>query len=68
MIARYLVFALLVGVPFIAFSTASAKTTMSRKDIRATPILERPSRAGHFYGNTVRRNAGRGNTVLTGSP
>jgi hypothetical protein len=68
MIARYLVFALLVGAQFLTFSAVSAKTTVSRKDIRATPILERPSRPGHFYGNTVRRTAGRGNTVLTGSP
>lgn len=26
-----------------------------RQAIRQTPILERPSRPGHFYGNTVRR-------------
>ncbi len=26
-----------------------------RQTIRQTPILERPSRPGHFYGNTVRR-------------
>ena len=28
-----------------------------RARIRAMPILERPSRPGHFYGNAVRRNA-----------
>ncbi len=28
-----------------------------RAAIRAMPILQRPSRPGHFYGNTVRRNA-----------
>ena len=28
-----------------------------RAAIRAMPILERPSRPGHFYGNAVRRNA-----------
>jgi hypothetical protein len=27
-----------------------------RAAIRAMPILERPSRPGHFYGNAVRRN------------
>jgi hypothetical protein len=29
-----------------------------RQAIRQTPILERPSRPGHFYGNTVRRLSG----------
>jgi hypothetical protein len=32
-------------------------TAAQRAKIRATPILERPSRPLHFYGNTVRRNA-----------
>ncbi len=31
-----------------------------RNAIRAMPILERPGRVGHFYGNTVRRRASRG--------
>jgi len=26
-----------------------------RREIRAMPILERPNRPGHFYGNAVRR-------------
>jgi hypothetical protein len=26
-----------------------------RQAIRSTPLLERPNRPGHFYGNTVRR-------------
>ena len=26
-----------------------------RQTIRNTPLLERPNRPGHFYGNTVRR-------------
>ena len=30
------------------------RTTM-RQEIRQTPLLERPNRPGHFYGNTVRR-------------
>lgn len=34
-------------------------TPADRAAIRATPILERPSRPGHFYGNTVRRRADR---------
>ena len=32
-------------------------SAQQRAQIRATPILERPSRPFHFYGNTVRRNA-----------
>lgn len=31
---------------------------MTRQEIRSMPILERPNRPGHFYGNTVRRRAG----------
>lgn len=31
-----------------------------RQEIKATPILERPNRPLHFYGNTVRRLAGQG--------
>ncbi|MEN0110442.1 MAG: hypothetical protein AAF805_07950 [Planctomycetota bacterium] len=27
----------------------------SEAEVRATPMLERPNRIGHFYGNTVRR-------------
>ncbi len=38
---------------------SSAATTMTRAEIRAMPIHNRPSRPGHFYGNTVRRRAGR---------
>lgn len=31
---------------------------MTRQEIRSMPILERPNRPGHFYGNSVRRRAG----------
>ncbi len=31
-----------------------------REAIRSMHILDRPSRIGHFYGNTVRRRASRG--------
>ena len=34
-------------------------TTMSRQAIKQTPILERPGRPGHVYGNTVRRRHNR---------
>ena len=35
-----------------------AKYGMTRGEIKSLPILERPNRLGHFYGNTVRRRAG----------
>lgn len=34
-----------------------------RDVIKSTPIHHRPNRPLHFYGNTVRRNYHRGNTV-----
>ena len=61
---------IIAAVSFLIFSTlfdasdASAQlarrqryTAQQRAQIRATPIMERPSRPFHFYGNTVRRNA-----------
>ena len=42
-------------------------SAQQRAQIRATPILERPSRPFHFYGNTVRRNAGPKTTPKSGS-
>jgi hypothetical protein len=57
MFVRYAVFAMVMTLPWIMTSTVSARTmTLSRREIRQMPILERPSRLGHFYGNTVRRN------------
>jgi hypothetical protein len=41
-------------------SEAEAATTLTRAEIRAMPIHQRPDRTGHFYGNTVRRRATRG--------
>lgn len=34
-----------------------------RREIKATPILERPNRPLHFYGNTVRRQYYRGASI-----
>jgi hypothetical protein len=56
----------LLGAPAPAWSAgaimAGPSTTASladratlRQAIRSLPILERPDRFGHFYGNTVRR-------------
>ena len=37
----------------------------TREQIEATPILQRPYRPMHFYGNTVRRRHYRGQAVPT---
>ena len=36
-------------------ATAAATRTVKRDQIKAMPLLERPYRIGHVYGNTVRR-------------
>ncbi len=57
MIARFAVIVVFALGMFSAPSTLSAsQTVMTRRDIRNTPIVQRPSRPGHFYGNTVRRS------------
>jgi hypothetical protein len=33
------------------------------RQIQQQPLLQRPNRPGHFYGNTVRRMHDRGNPV-----
>lgn len=47
--------------PSIPATTGFAVTeqNLSRREIRALPIHERPNRVGHFYGNTVRRRNAR---------
>lgn len=61
---RSLIVAASLALSFGTFATpvaapASAATNLTRAEIRAMPIHNRPSRPGHFYGNTVRRRAGR---------
>ena len=48
--------ALIVAVSAFAFASESqaANTTLSRAQIRAMPMVARPNRPGHFFGNTVR--------------
>ena len=41
--------------------TTVSENAARRQSIRQTPILERPDRVGHFYGNTVRRRHRRAN-------
>jgi hypothetical protein len=37
-------------------ASATAKAGgLTRDEIKAMPLLERPNRLGHFYGNTARR-------------
>jgi hypothetical protein len=56
MILRLTMLMLLAAAQFIVPSTLLARqVTLTRQEIRQKPILERPSRPGHFYGNTVRR-------------
>ena len=37
-----------------------------QQEIKSTPILERPNRPLHFYGNTVRRQHARGTGTMSG--
>ena len=80
MVRRYLFTCIAVAALFVlpqTVSTANGQTPLfpapinapiqaaHREAIRQMPILNRPSRPGHFYGNTVRRRhamrTGRGN-------
>ncbi|HLA83962.1 MAG TPA: hypothetical protein VJL29_04135 [Thermoguttaceae bacterium] len=61
--------AVLIVMAGLQFSAASAAqptvapratySSLSREQIRQMPLLERPNRPGHFYGNTVRWLNGR---------
>ncbi len=51
---RILAIGTLVVSSFVPAAPA-ATTNLSRQEIRQMPITQRPSRPGHFYGNTVRR-------------
>lgn len=45
---------------FHPLTPTQMKTGYTRQEIRAMPMVSRPSRPGHFIGNTVRRRAGVG--------
>ncbi|GEM_PF-4194447 len=59
----YLRHILIVGIILGAFCATPpqpvfadpAARALTREEIRSMPILARPNRFGHFYGNTVRR-------------
>lgn len=62
MVRRLGIFAVALIATVAAFSTfesnASANNRAAvRAQIRAMPLLDRPNRLGHIYGNTVRRLA-----------
>jgi hypothetical protein len=57
-ISMVVMLGLFVGsfVSFAAVGVAQAETRAEvRSQIRQTPMLERPNRVGHIYGNNVRR-------------
>ena len=43
------------GVEKVRMPSEPRERAVTRQAIRSTPLLERPNRPGHFYGNTVRR-------------
>lgn len=47
--------ACLAVAPLPPDATRVVATNLSREQIRSMPVVERPSRPGHFYGNAVRR-------------
>ncbi len=66
---RYAIFSLLIGsVLFVSAAVAGQSRAVgpiiafgeTKRQIEATPILDRPYRPLHFYGNTVRRRNSRG--------
>ncbi len=69
---RFAIYAALTATLFTTAATAAANENWSgavnpvspeAQQIRQQPILERPDRPGHVYGNTVRRMHRRGNPL-----
>jgi hypothetical protein len=53
--ARILIATTLIAGAVMPSLAEAAQTSDSRSSIKSMPIVNRPSRPGHFYGNTVRR-------------
>jgi hypothetical protein len=53
--ARILIATTLIAAAVMPSLADAAQTSDSRSTIKSMPIVSRPSRPGHFYGNTVRR-------------
>lgn len=49
-------FLILCAVPVLMLpqETKAASRTLTRRQIRSMPMVARPNRPGHFFGNTVR--------------
>jgi hypothetical protein len=69
---RNAILGLVAGLPLFAAASSAQEPGWSnvviargemRQQIEATPILERPYRPLHFYGNTVRRAHYRGSPL-----
>lgn len=54
----------LVTVPGVSAGSRVVAANLSRAQIRSMPVIERPSRPGHFVGNAVRRRHERGWSAL----
>ena len=53
--ARILIATTLITAAVMPSLADVASAAESRQAIKSMPIVSRPSRPGHFYGNTVRR-------------
>ena len=53
--ARILIATTLIAAAVMPTPADAAGSSDSRSSIKSMPITARPSRPGHFYGNTVRR-------------
>ena len=69
---RHAILSLVVGLPLFAAASSAQEPGWSnviiargemRQQIEATPILQRPYRPLHFYGNAVRRAHYRGSPL-----
>ncbi len=68
-VTSFVMFATLFSLSDASAQNARRKryTAQQRSEIRAMPILSRPNRPGHFYGNRVRKNAAMGPSTATAS-
>ena len=55
---RIAVLFLLSTMASTQFVSAANRTGLTKEEIKALPIEDRPNRLGHFYGRSVRRAAG----------
>ena len=59
MIRMLLAVVVIVSAVAFAGEAQAASRALTRTEIRRMPMVARPNRPGHFFGNTVRRLAGR---------